>query len=138
MLPVRLGEVVEGHHPVPVVLEHRYGLRVPWPVALLERGAGLDSLVLDEFATMKPDAWEEVLRPALSDKLGRAMFIGTPGGFNHFYDLYCHATDTENRDWWGWQFTTADGGWVPPEELVSARSEMDEKTFRAEYEASFE
>ena len=102
------------------------------------RGAGLDSLVLDEFATMKPDAWEEVLRPALSDKLGRAMFIGTPGGFNHFYDLYCHATDTENRDWWGWQFTTADGGWVPPEELVSARSEMDEKTFRAEYEASFE
>ena len=134
-------EIVHGVHQTELSLELTNGAMVRLKGADnfdSLRGAGLDNLVLDEFATMKPDAWEEVLRPALSDKLGRAMFIGTPGGFNHFYDLYCHATDPANRDWWGWQFTTADGGWVPPEELVSARSEMDEKTYRAEYEASFE
>src|SRR6202163_5131998 len=55
------------------------------------RGDGLDFIVLDEYASMAPEAWNEVLRPALSDRLGRALFIGTPKGLNHFHDLYQNA-----------------------------------------------
>ena len=51
------------------------------------RGVGLDTLVLDEYADMAAEVWTEVLRPALSDKLGSALFIGTPAGFNHLCDL---------------------------------------------------
>ena len=48
------------------------------------RGEGLDFVVLDEFASMAPEAWTEVLRPALSDRLGGALFIGTPQGAQPF------------------------------------------------------
>jgi Terminase large subunit, T4likevirus-type, N-terminal len=52
------------------------------------RGDGLDFVVLDEYASMSPDVWTEVVRPSLSDRNGGALFTGTPHGFNHFYDLY--------------------------------------------------
>src|SRR6202521_4685816 len=52
------------------------------------RGEGLDFVVLDEYASMAPEAWSEVLRPALSDRLGGALFIGTPKKHNHFYKLF--------------------------------------------------
>lgn len=100
------------------------------------RGSGLDGLILDEYADIAPEAWTEVLRPSLSDKLGRALFIGTPYGFNHFYDLFSEAR--AKQDWAAWQYTTLDGGNVPPQEIEAARHDMDEKTFRQEYEASFE
>jgi hypothetical protein len=101
------------------------------------RGAGLDGLVVDEYADVAPEAWTEALRPMLSDKLGRALFIGTPEGFNHFYDLFNEAR-AGRADWQAWQFTTAQGGNVPLAEIESARHDLDEKTFRQEYEASFE
>lgn len=100
------------------------------------RGVGLDALVLDEYADMAAEVWTEVLRPALSDKLGSALFIGTPAGFNHLYDLWIEADS--KPDWKAWQFTTADGGNVPPEELEAARLDLDERTYKQEYEASFE
>jgi phage terminase large subunit len=53
--------------------------------------------VLDEYASMAPKAWTEVLRPALSDRRGRALFIGTPKGFNHFYDQFQNASS--QQDW---------------------------------------
>ena len=99
------------------------------------RGVGLDSLVLDEYADMAAEVWTEVLRPALSDKLGNALFIGTPAGFNHLYDLWVEADS--KQDWKAWQFTTKDGGHVPPEELEAARLDLDERTYKQEYEASF-
>jgi hypothetical protein len=52
------------------------------------RGRALDFVVLDEFADMRPEAWFEVIRPSLSDRQGTALFIGTPKGRNHFYDLW--------------------------------------------------
>src|SRR5579862_7969475 len=67
------------------------------------RGDGLDFLVLDEFASMAPEAWTEVLRPALADRRGRALFIGTPQGFNHFHDLVDGAEALP--DWEVFQFT---------------------------------
>ena len=60
------------------------------------RGIGLDYVVLDEYADMKPDTWNLVIRPALSNRNGRALFIGTPRGRNHFYDIYCAAKSKPN------------------------------------------
>lgn len=62
------------------------------------RGDGLNFVLLDEFACMAPEAWTEVLRPALADKQGRALFTGTPQGHNHFYDLFEAA---QERPQWG-------------------------------------
>jgi Terminase large subunit, T4likevirus-type, N-terminal len=100
------------------------------------RGDGLDFVVLDEYASMHPACWTEVLRPALSDRSGGALFIGTPQGFNHFYERYDRA-QTE-PDWAAFQFTTAEGGNVCKEELANAARELDERCYRQEFQASFE
>ena len=100
------------------------------------RGEGLDFVTLDEYASMHPEAWIEVLRPALADRRGKALFIGTPTGLNHFYDLFQEA---RNRpEWAAFQFTTEEGGNVAVEELESAASEMDERVYRQEFQGSFE
>src|SRR5579871_766822 len=100
------------------------------------RGDGLDFLILDEYASIAREAWTEVLRPALADRQGRALFIGTPRGYNHFYDLYQEVEHKES--WKTFQFTTEQGGNVPPAELESATQELDERTYRQEFLASFE
>ena len=100
------------------------------------RGVGLDFVVMDEFADMHADAWFEVLRPMLADKQGRALWIGTPKGYNHFHDLYRYAQDTP--EWGAWQFTTADGTRVAEEEIAAARRDMGEREFRQEFMATFE
>lgn len=101
------------------------------------RGVGLDFIVLDEFADINPEAWYEVLRPTLSDKQGRALFIGTPKGIGNWaYEIYQNELD--NTDWRSWQFTTIDGGNVSAEEIESAKKDLDERTFRQEYMATFE
>jgi hypothetical protein len=100
------------------------------------RGDGLDFIVLDEYASMAPEAWTEVLRPALADKQGKALFIGTPRGRNHFFELYEAALD--QPQWARFQFTTAQGGNVTAKELDSATHELDERTYRQEFQASFE
>lgn len=100
------------------------------------RGVSLNACVLDEYADMDEAAWSEVIRPALADKMGSALFIGTPKGFNHFYDLWSAAHSREN--WAAWSFTTAQGGNVAIEEIEAARAELDPRTFKQEFEASFE
>ena len=100
------------------------------------RGRALDFVVMDEFADMRPEAWYEVLRPSLSDRQGGAMFIGTPKGRNHFYDLWAKGVDGAN-DWESFQYTTLDGGNVPPEEIEAARADLDNRTFNQEYCAEF-
>jgi len=102
------------------------------------RGIGLDYLVIDEFADVTPEAWYETLRPTLSDKMGGALFIGTPkglGGLGH--DLYTMSNEFPD-EWKSFQYTTLDGGNVLPEEVEAARRTLDEKVFRQEYLASFE
>src|ERR1700722_3529126 len=100
------------------------------------RGDGLDFVVLDEYASISRAAWTEVLRPALADREGGALFIGTPQGFNHFHELVESAKD--QPDWEAFQYTTAQGGNVTPTELESAAQELDERTYRQEFEANFE
>lgn len=100
------------------------------------RGRSLDFVVLDEFADMKPQAWYEVIRPSLSDKMGSAVFIGTPKGRNHFYDLWAKGVDDDDG-WSSHQYTTVEGGNVPPSEIESAKADLDERTFQQEYLAAF-
>jgi Terminase large subunit, T4likevirus-type, N-terminal len=100
------------------------------------RGEGLDFVVLDEYASMAPEAWTEVLRPALADRHGRALFVGTPQGHNHFYELFDKAQN--QSDWATFQYTTEDGGNVTAEELHAAAGEIDERTYRQEFQATFE
>jgi len=100
------------------------------------RGRALDFAIMDEFADMKLTAWTEVLRPSLSDREGNAMWIGTPKGRNHFYDLWTYGLDGHDG-WASYQFTTLNGGNVSAEEIESARRDLDERTFKQEYEAAF-
>lgn len=101
------------------------------------RGVGLDFIVLDEFADIDPEAWYETLRPTLSDKQGRALFIGTPKGIGNWaYEIYQNSLD--NDSWKSYSFTTIDGGNVPLEEIEAAKKDLDERTFRQEYLATFE
>jgi hypothetical protein len=101
------------------------------------RGVKLRRLVLDEPQIMKSEVWEEVLAPRTSDYLGPVMFIGTPKGYNWFYDL--SQMETKNpRDWKTFRIKTAEAGTLPFEEIERARRDMDPRVFRQEYEASFE
>jgi hypothetical protein len=100
------------------------------------RGRSLDFVVLDEFADMRKEAWYEVIRPSLSDRGGSAVFIGTPKGRNHFYDLYGKGLDGDDG-WSSHQYTTIEGGNVAPTEIESAKADLDERTFKQEYCAAF-
>lgn len=101
------------------------------------RGVSLSGVVMDEFATIRnnKEVWQEVVRPALSDKQGWALFISSPKGRDYFYNLYNEAKTTDN--WKSWQRTTLDGENVPESEIVSARNEMDDRSFNQEYLADF-
>ena len=102
------------------------------------RGVGLDFIVLDEFADIDPEAWFETLRPTLSDKQGRALFIGTPKGIGNWgYNIYQNSQE-DPEAWQSFSYTTLDGGNVTEQEIESARRDLDERTFRQEYMASFE
>lgn len=98
------------------------------------RGVSLSYAVLDEYADMKPSAWEEVIRASLSDQRGRAMFIGSPKGRNHFYDLF----NQEDEEWKSWHFTTADNPLIHPDEIAAAKRTMSTFAFKQEYMASFD
>jgi hypothetical protein len=102
------------------------------------RGVGLDFLVLDEFADIDPQAFYEVLRPTLADKEGKALFIGTPKGIGNWsHDIYMMSTEQPDT-WSSHSYTTLDGGQVTEEEIEQARRDLDERTFRQEFMATFE
>jgi len=102
------------------------------------RGVSLKFLVMDEYADMKPSVWEEVLRPALADQKGSALFIGTPKGRNHFYELYKYAELEGDETYKGWHFTSYDNPLLDPEEIDTAKKSMSSYAFRQEFMASFE
>ena len=102
------------------------------------RGVALKYVVLDEYADMKPEVFEQILRPALSDYKGDGLFIGTPMGRNHFYDLVTLATLGELDDYKAWHFTSADNPLLDPAEIEIARKTLSSFAFRQEFEASFE
>ena len=102
------------------------------------RGLEYDFIVMDEAAMIDQRAWTEVLRATLSNTQGHALFISTPTGkSNWFYDLYMRHLEDPGH-WASFQYTSLDGGRIPPEEIEQARMDLDERTFRQEFEASFE
>jgi hypothetical protein len=101
------------------------------------RGVGLDFLVMDEFADIDPEAWFETLRPTLADKMGSALFIGTPKGMNWAKDLYDMAAEYP-EEWASFQYTTEQGGNVSIAEIEAARRSLDSRTFNQEFRATFE
>ena len=101
------------------------------------RGVSLTYAVLDEVADIKPEAWEQVIRASLSDKRGRALFIGTPKGRNWFHDTFKLGESGEDEDWKSWHFTTADNPLIDPKEIESAKKTLSSFAFKQEYMASF-
>ena len=111
-----------------------------WEAVETLRGQKFDLLVLDEVASMKNFwlLWEEVLRPTLTDNKGNAIFISTPKGFNHFYDLYNLQNDPiKGMDYKSFTFTSYDNPFIPKSEIDTARREMTEDRFAQEYLADF-
>jgi len=102
------------------------------------RGVSLKFLVMDEYADMKPEVWEQILRPALADQKGSALFIGTPMGRNHFYELYKYAELGDDEDFKAWHFTSYDNNIIDPSEIDRAKRSMSSYAFRQEFMASFE
>lgn len=100
------------------------------------RGIYLDGVVLDEFGDMDPTVWSQVIRPALSDRKGWAVFIGTPKGKNTFHRLWTEAEDDE--DWSRMMLKASETGLLDAKELADARKNMSEDEFAQEYECSFE
>jgi phage terminase large subunit len=102
------------------------------------RGSSISYVVLDEVSEIPPNAWTEVIRPALADQQGSALFIGTPKGKGNWsYDLY-NMKQEQPDIWNSFQFTTLDGGRVSAEEIEQARADMSERQFRQEFMATFE
>jgi hypothetical protein len=102
------------------------------------RGVGLAFVVLDEYASMKPVVWEQIIRPTLADVKGTALFIGTPAGKNHFYDLWNEGLKEDTPEWESFSYTSKDNPYIPAEEIEAARNSMSTMAYRQEFEASFE
>ena len=100
------------------------------------RGMFLDGIILDEYADMRPRVWGEVIRPLLADRLGWAVFIGTPKGKNNFWELYDFAS--RSTDWHVTTLKASETKLLPESELVDARSMMTEDQYLQEFECSFE
>jgi predicted phage terminase large subunit-like protein len=101
------------------------------------RGRRYARVVIDEAAHARylKDAWEQAIRPTLTDLRGEAMFISTPKGHNYFYELFKFAQATE--DWQAFRFPTWTNPFVPADDIKAARRALPELVFRQEYGAEF-
>ncbi len=99
------------------------------------RGVRLDGCVIDEVAQIKPEVWTDILQPALSDRLGWALFIGTPSGINLFSELYFKAKEYD--DWWSSRYTVYDTNSIDEGEVVRLKRDMSESSFAREYMCDF-
>ena len=101
------------------------------------RGSGINFLILDEFADIDKRTWYEVLRASIADTLGDVLFCGTPRGYGNWsYELYLKGKD--DKEWDSFQYTTLQGGMVSKQELEQAKLDLDVRTFRQEFEGTFE
>lgn len=99
------------------------------------RGTYWDGVVIDEYAQIRKELWGEVIRPALSDRRGWAVFIGTPKGQNQFYDMYLQAQ--QNNEWFSALYTVDDTGIISPDELESMKREMTKDEIMQELYCDF-
>ena len=123
-----------------------YMIRMPWGTTIEAKsaddpktlvGKGIDLLVVDEAAIMKEKAWKESLMPALIDRQGRAVFIGTPKGKNWFYQNYIKGQDPENKDFVSWRFSSYENNTIKKSEIDSIAVQMDQTERKQEISAEF-
>src|SRR3990167_5875595 len=109
-----------------------------WDSVETIRGQAFDLIILDEVAQFDHfwTGWQEVLRPTLTDKRGKVLFISTPLGFNHLYDLY--NTELTDKDFKSFHFTSWDNPHLDREELQRAKETLPKDRYLQEYEASFQ
>jgi len=101
------------------------------------RGSGLNFLILDEFADIDKRTWFEVLRASVADTLGSVMMCGTPKGYGNWsYEMYLKGK--QDDQWASFQYTTIQGGMVSKAEIEQAKQDIDIRTFRQEFEGTFE
>jgi hypothetical protein len=100
------------------------------------RGIYLDGIVLDEYADMDPRVWSEIIRPALADRQGWAVFIGTPKGRNAFFEQWRRANSEE--DWYSIMLKASETGLIPESELALARRDLSDEQYAQEFECSFD
>ncbi len=105
------------------------------------RGAYFDGVILDEYAQIKQDVWDEIIFPAITDRDGWVVFSGTPKGQNHFYELYQRAVrdyaSSPTGDWWAGSFPITETGIFTPAQIELIKSTMSENKFRQEYMCDF-
>jgi hypothetical protein len=101
------------------------------------RGIYLDGVVLDEYADMDPRLWAEVVRPALADRQGWAVFIGTPKGRNEFFRTWMRAS-ADGENWFSLMLKASETELIPRTELDLARRELSEEQYAQEFECSFD
>lgn len=101
------------------------------------RGIYLDGVVLDEAADMRPEIWTSVIRPALADREGWAIMIGTPKGRDMFYEFWRQAQSRPD-EWFAMQLRASQTGILPADELAAARAMMSEAEYHREFECSFD
>lgn len=109
------------------------------------RGVGLSFVVMDEYAFMKPSVWEYIIRPALGRAEGGALFIGTPAGKNHFFEMWSAArkgidpsSGLESEQWKSFQFMSSDNPHLTGNEIEAMYASTSEEAQKQELEASFE
>ena len=132
----QVGKINESRLEIELVNGSKLVLR-GWESIETLRGQKFDFIVLDEIAMMRNFwlSWQEVIRPTLTDTKGEAIFISTPKGFNHFYDLYNF--QTRDIDFKSFHFTTYDNPHIPRDEIDKAKKELTEDRFAQEYLADF-
>tara|TARA_R110000803_G_scaffold27833_6_gene64795 strand:- start:1849 stop:3177 length:1329 start_codon:yes stop_codon:yes gene_type:complete len=99
------------------------------------RGIYLDGVVLDEYGDCRPSLWEEVILPTLADRKGWAIFIGTPKGKNHFFQI--HQQYEKNPDAYTMVLKASESGIIDPEELLMMKDQMEESKYQQEFECDF-
>lgn len=105
------------------------------------RGVGINFLAMDEMQDIRPEVWTTVLRPTLASTRGAAIFVGTPKAYNILWELFERGQKPAERAkgaWMSWQFPTITSPFIPASEIEAARRDMDERSFRQEFEATFE
>lgn len=101
------------------------------------RGEGVNFMVIDEAAMIQREAWEEALRPTLSDKNGSAIIVSTPKGRNWFFELFCRGNDSHYTDYQSFNFPTSANPFIPKDEIDEVRKTLPSDVFKQEYEAQF-
>jgi len=99
------------------------------------RGGYFDGVVLDEYAQIKRELWDEVVRPALADRNGWAVFVGTPSGQNQFFDIYQRALS--DPDWYSCMYRVDESGVIQPEEIEDMKRDMTDQAIRQELYCDF-